>query len=344
MPSAMTSSQSEIASTPTVLVLDLAERISTLVEAEIWTREHFPTTAVMMVRLRTSARTMVKVMALLQARGIVARAVVARGEGTVGGNLRWLPVDGSVPAGRSRSAQIAELIAQNIRNGSWAGSTFPTVDQISAKYSSSPMTVSAALRIAAAQGLVHKIVVTAPPPAQRRQLCWRPVADPEPDPGDVTGRIRNAVAKGEFGDRLPPVTRLAADYRVGPNRVGRAYRQLALEGLIVRIWPRRGNRAAWMAVPGPPLRSQPAKPNATKPELLAEDITRRLCEWRWIGLDGRPYRRPFPSTTSLAEQYGVQRTPTMKAALELLVARGVLQRVPRVHGGAAYALTELLPP
>jgi DNA-binding transcriptional regulator YhcF (GntR family) len=205
------------------------------------------------------------------------------------------------------------------------------------------MTVSAALRIAAAQGLVHKIVVAAPPPAERRQLCWRPVADPEPDPGDITGRIRNAVVKGEFGDQLPPIAHLAADYRVGPTRVSRAYCRLAIEGRIVRIWPRGGDQPAWVVVHGPPLRSRPAKLYATKPELLAADITRRLREWRWTGLDGRLYRRPFPTATSLAQQYGVQRTTTMKAALELLVARGVLKQVPRVNGGTAYALTELLP-
>ncbi|MDQ3810786.1 MAG: TOBE domain-containing protein [Chloroflexota bacterium] len=59
--------------------------------------------------------------------------------------------------------------------------------------------------------------------------------DPAPAYVQLERRVRIAVADGTLqpGDRLPSVRHLAARLRLAPNTVGRAYAELAREGVIV---------------------------------------------------------------------------------------------------------------
>lgn len=59
--------------------------------------------------------------------------------------------------------------------------------------------------------------------------------DPAPAYVQLERRVRLAIADGTLqpGDRLPSVRQLAANLRVATNTVGRAYAQLAREGVIV---------------------------------------------------------------------------------------------------------------
>lgn len=59
--------------------------------------------------------------------------------------------------------------------------------------------------------------------------------DPAPAYVQLERRVRLAIADGTLqpGDRLPSVRQLAASLRVATNTVGRAYAQLAREGVIV---------------------------------------------------------------------------------------------------------------
>jgi GntR family transcriptional regulator len=59
--------------------------------------------------------------------------------------------------------------------------------------------------------------------------------DPAPAYVQLERRVRLAIADGTFqpGDRLPSVRQLASRLRLAPNTVGRAYADLAREGVIV---------------------------------------------------------------------------------------------------------------
>jgi molybdopterin-binding protein len=61
------------------------------------------------------------------------------------------------------------------------------------------------------------------------------VDDPAPAYVQLERRVRLAVADGTLqpGDRLPSVRQLAGRLRLAPNTVGRAYAELAREGVIV---------------------------------------------------------------------------------------------------------------
>jgi GntR family transcriptional regulator len=61
----------------------------------------------------------------------------------------------------------------------------------------------------------------------------------------IVGQVRNAVASGaaRVGDSLPSVRKLAADLRINPNTIARAYQELEREG-ITRAVPGGGTYIA----------------------------------------------------------------------------------------------------
>ncbi len=67
----------------------------------------------------------------------------------------------------------------------------------------------------------------------------------------VEGQVKHAVASGALreGDPLPSVRRLAADLRINPNTIARAYQDLEREG-VVRSVPGGGT---YVAAHGPGL-------------------------------------------------------------------------------------------
>lgn len=76
----------------------------------------------------------------------------------------------------------------------------------------------------------------------------------------VVAQVKNAVASGAAppGEALPSVRRLAADLRINPNTVARAYQELEREGVIHTV-PGGGTFVA-----------------DSKPGLLKSEKTRRL--------------------------------------------------------------------
>lgn len=61
----------------------------------------------------------------------------------------------------------------------------------------------------------------------------------------IVGQVKNAVASGasRAGDSLPSVRKLAADLRINPNTIARAYQELEREG-ITRTVPGGGTYVA----------------------------------------------------------------------------------------------------
>lgn len=74
-------------------------------------------------------------------------------------------------------------------------------------------------------------------------------SSPTPPSRQLADQVRFAVCAGRLavGDRLPSVRALAAEVRVNPNTIGRAWRELEREGVVEA---RRG--AGIYVVPGGP--------------------------------------------------------------------------------------------
>ena len=83
---------------------------------------------------------------------------------------------------------------------------------------------------------------------------------PTPPSEQLADQVRFAVAAGrlDVGDRLPSVRELAAQVRINPNTVSRAWRELEREGTLesrrgAGVYVRAGydpEEALWVAEPG----------------------------------------------------------------------------------------------
>jgi GntR family transcriptional regulator len=65
-------------------------------------------------------------------------------------------------------------------------------------------------------------------------------ADPRPIEAQIADEVRRAVVLGTLraDDTLPPVRRLAAELRVNPGAVARAYQALEAQGVVQMRWGR----------------------------------------------------------------------------------------------------------
>jgi GntR family transcriptional regulator len=77
-------------------------------------------------------------------------------------------------------------------------------------------------------------------------------ADPRPIEAQIADEVRRAVVLGTLraDDQLPPVRRLAAELRVNPGAVARAYQALEAQGVVQMRWGRGPVIAAPAAGPG----------------------------------------------------------------------------------------------
>jgi len=102
-------------------------------------------------------------------------------------------------------------------------------------------------------------------------------SSPIPPGEQLIDQVRFAVAarRLEVGDRLPSVRGLAAQVRVNPNTVGRAWRELEREGVL------EARRGAGMFV----AVGAPALCRAHRDEELAVRIGRAVAEARSAGFD-----------------------------------------------------------
>lgn len=82
------------------------------------------------------------------------------------------------------------------------------------------------------------------------------LASPVPPFEQVRSRIADLIRTGDLSDgqRLPTVRQLAADLRVAPGTIARAYSSLEAEGLV-RSQRSRGTRVTAPPQPAPAVRS-----------------------------------------------------------------------------------------
>ncbi len=99
---------------------------------------------------------------------------------------------------------------------------------------------------------------------------------PTPPSEQLADQVRFAVAAGRLGvgERLPSVRALAAEVRVNPNTISRAWRELEREGVLEA---RRGE-GVFVAISGPEAC------RVARDRLIAERLGRALAEARSSGL------------------------------------------------------------
>jgi GntR family transcriptional regulator len=99
-------------------------------------------------------------------------------------------------------------------------------------------------------------------------------ADPRPIEAQIADEVRRAVVLGTLraDDTLPPVRRLAAELRVNPGAVARAYQALEAQGVVQMRWGR-----------GPVIAAPPAAGD-DRAAMLRRTVDRALREARRNGI------------------------------------------------------------
>lgn len=102
-------------------------------------------------------------------------------------------------------------------------------------------------------------------------------ADPRPIETQIVDEVRRAVTLGTLApdEPLPPVRRLAAELRVNPGAVARAYQALEAQGVVAMRWGR-----------GPVVRA-PEADDGGRAALLRRVVDRALRDARRNGISPR---------------------------------------------------------
>jgi GntR family transcriptional regulator len=100
-------------------------------------------------------------------------------------------------------------------------------------------------------------------------------ADPRPIEAQIADEVRRAVVLGTLkaDDTLPPVRRLAAELRVNPGAVARAYQALEAQGVVQMRWGR-----------GPVVAPPPASGGEDRAAMLRRAVDRALRDARRNGI------------------------------------------------------------
>lgn len=100
-------------------------------------------------------------------------------------------------------------------------------------------------------------------------------ADPRPIEAQIADEVRRAVVLGTLraDDALPPVRHLAAELRVNPGAVARAYQALEAQGLVVMRWGRG------------PVIAPPPDAADDRAAILRRAVDRALRDARRNGID-----------------------------------------------------------
>ncbi|MFL5383193.1 MAG: GntR family transcriptional regulator [Longimicrobiaceae bacterium] len=99
-------------------------------------------------------------------------------------------------------------------------------------------------------------------------------ADPRPIEAQIADEVRRAVVLGTLRpeDALPPVRRLAAELRVNPGAVARAYQALEAQGVVQMRWGRG------------PVIAPPPSPEGDRAAMLRRMVDRALRDARRNGI------------------------------------------------------------
>lgn len=297
-----------------VRVLDLAERVTTLVEADVWTRETMPSQEEIQRRLRAGRETIAETFDLLVARNILRLYY----DPTVCRLPRYLPAHVAAEHEvRWRIDDIAEEVELCLQNGVWTTETFPSITGFSRMFRCRTTTVSEVMSRLATLGLVRRTKVG-------RSWKWAPTNHSDQDEPPLYERTLLDILWGRWTAALPTAVELAGIYRSSPSSILRLCRQLAAAGLI-RDRRRPGRqRAVWHVNDGA-IDYETVHHNAA---VIASDILGTMtAPLQALPGDVIDQCAPLPTELQLAQAYRCSPL-TIKIALAMLVHQGVLERDP----------------
>ncbi|MGH3433506.1 MAG: GntR family transcriptional regulator, partial [Thermocrispum sp.] len=220
------------------------------------------------------------------------------------------PAAAAIRVSGHRIAAVAEGIEQRVRSGEWR--ELPTVGDLKVLLRASPTTVSAALRLLAAEGLVVKVVR---PGGSYRWVAVGPDGRaPAPEsPAQAAAEAREQIVlrldSGEW-TVLPPMAEQARLLGTNQQAVNAALRELAAEGLVRMELV--GQHRRWIAVGyvvPPPL-------DAGR---LADRIAGRIASLEW---------RELPPVNEMAREFHVS-GDVAGAALQALAGQGLVAKITR---------------
>jgi DNA-binding GntR family transcriptional regulator len=221
---------------------------------------------------------------------------------------------------------------------------FPTAQELCDVYDVSYHTVSRALPMLGARGVLVRRKVHGSHGRGSRERWLPPEQGTVPvDARALAATLRVLITSRQMR-RLPTRRRIAATYRVGIDTVGEALQLLAVEGFVVKIRPEGVGGWRWVLAGeidfglDKDQRSQEPAVRAIALELI------RRCDtgwYRWTGVDGHSYERPFPSRTQIMAAFRCSQS-TAQAVIFHLVRLGYVR--PGNHGRPPMLVEHLPPP
>lgn len=221
---------------------------------------------------------------------------------------------------------------------------FPTAQELCDVYDVSYHTISRALPMLGARGVLVRRKVHGSHGRGSRER-WLP-----PDQGTalldaraLATTLRVLITSGQI-HKLPTRRQIATTYHVDYNTAGQALQQLAEDGLAVKIRPEGAGAWRWVLATEIDLRLDKDR-RSLKPAVraIALELIRR-CDtgwYRWIGLDGQTYERPFPSRNQIMAEFRCSQSTAQAVCLHL-VRLGYLR--PWSHGHPPRLVDHLPPP
>lgn len=305
-------------------MLDVAESITTLIEAEVWTTRSFPVLEEVERRFGASHAVMRGAIRILVSRGVVAlQADPASGSH----KARHLPAPPpGIAVAMSTPERIIATVTARIESGEYTVDCFPTMEQMIAEFKCGTNTMVKAMQLGKARGVLHKVRKLRPAPGRGVMWIWRPVEDDVAAPeSDLVQRLTTDIEAGTLTGPVKSVNMLARRYRVNDATMREAFTALVEKELLRRVWLPDWSARVWYVIDG----KQPGwlpPGDGTRAVAIAADLARRLPQWLSRDEHGRLVRRPLPPREKLRQQYRTHWF-TMQRALELLIVRKLLERV-----------------
>lgn len=297
-----------------IRVLDLAERITTLIEADVWTRTTIPAQQEVQRRMGAGRELIASAFTLLVDRGVL-RLYLDR---EVSPRPRYLPAKASaLHESTSNVAAVGAMIEERLTSGRWTAENFPDIVSMRRELRCRSPIASAALRDLETRGLVRRAKVG-------RTWRWVPAGHAHFEEVPLHERIAKDIHLGVWTGPLPVVIHLSRHYRVGHEKTADALRKLEKSGLIRRVWLPDFTRRVWYVMnDDAPAWLPPG--NDTKAVAVAADLVHRMPEWVTVGPAGTLIdRRQLPSLANLVKHYHCH-CSVVATAIRALVIRGVLE-------------------
>lgn len=287
-----------------VRVLDLAERITTLVEAGVWTRTTLPPQEEAQRRLGAGRETIVETYKLLVSRNVLRLYY----DPEVCHVARFLPAhvahDHEVT---SRVDDIAEEIEAKIRRGEWCPDRFPDSVQMRRLFRCRSSFIREAMKLVEARGLVREVKAG-------RTWRWMPVGHPAWGEPSLQERVLLDILHGRWTGILPSSRKLADVYQSSSTSIRRLFNELASASVIHDVRAPGRQRAVWQVVDGD-IDYKAVDHNAA---VIAADIASTVPHLLDSGSDSVVTRgHPLLTRSYLAQTYHCSEW-TIEVALALL--------------------------